>query len=257
MKRTIRSHKLASERAIEMLLKKMTGEPFQTEIEVPGYDVVDPAPPVCRLSDAVIALVTEGGIVPKGNPDCLESVRATRFAKYPVHELEKLGPSKFKSIHLGFDTTFINQNPNRLVPADALRELQLKGEVRGIHPFFFVTTGAAITFDNAKRIGREIARELKSAGVSAALITSTCGTGTRCGAIIEKEIERIGIPAVLITSLVPTAKILHANRFVHGIGITNPVGNPLLPPQEEKIARIKLVKAALETLAVDAKKAWQ
>lgn len=38
IKRTVRSEKLASERAIEMLLRKMKGEPFRSEITVPGLD---------------------------------------------------------------------------------------------------------------------------------------------------------------------------------------------------------------------------
>ena len=66
--------------------------------------------------------------------------------------------------------------------------------------------------------------------------------------MLEKEIERAGIPAALITALVPTAKTLHANRIVPGVGITNPLGEPYLSRQEEKALRKKIVLAALKTL---------
>jgi glycine reductase complex component B subunit gamma len=66
--------------------------------------------------------------------------------------------------------------------------------------------------------------------------------------VLEKEIERAGIPAVLITALVPTAQTLHANRIVPGIGITNPLGDPLLSRVEEKALRKKIVLDALKTL---------
>jgi glycine reductase complex component B subunit gamma len=67
--------------------------------------------------------------------------------------------------------------------------------------------------------------------------------------VLEKEIERVGIPAVLITALVPTARTLHANRIVPGIGITNPLGEPYLSREEEKALRKRIVLAALKTLA--------
>ena len=67
--------------------------------------------------------------------------------------------------------------------------------------------------------------------------------------MLEKEIERVGIPAVLITALLPTAKMLHANRTVGGIAITSPLGDPRVSPGEEKLLRRKIVVAALELLA--------
>ena len=67
--------------------------------------------------------------------------------------------------------------------------------------------------------------------------------------MLEKEIERVGIPAVLITALIPTAKMLHANRVVAGIAITSPFGDPKVAPAEEKLVRRKVVVSALELLA--------
>lgn len=66
--------------------------------------------------------------------------------------------------------------------------------------------------------------------------------------MLEKEIERVGIPAVLITALIPTAKMLHANRIVPGIAITNPLGDPKVSLAEEKTLREKIVVSALDLL---------
>jgi glycine reductase complex component B subunit gamma len=69
--------------------------------------------------------------------------------------------------------------------------------------------------------------------------------------VLEKEIERAGIPAVLVTALTPTAKMLHANRIVQGVAITNPLGNPEIPIQEEQALRRRIVAGALENLTKD------
>jgi glycine/betaine/sarcosine/D-proline reductase family selenoprotein B len=67
--------------------------------------------------------------------------------------------------------------------------------------------------------------------------------------VIEKEIERTGIPTVLITTLTSTARMIGANRIIEGMGITNPVGKPKTPEEEEHASRKKLVYSALELLA--------
>lgn len=173
IKVNILSDRLASERAIELLLKKMSGEEALTEIPFPSLDVVPVAPPLFSLEGATIAIVTEGALVPLGNPDGIESARATRFASYSVRELEDLGPKKFHSIHRGFDTTLINEDPNRLVPTDVLRELEQGGAFRKLHDQFYVTAGVATTMENARKIGQGMASRLKEAGVTAAILTST------------------------------------------------------------------------------------
>ena len=53
-------------RAVEMLLRKVRGEPYTTEWPVPRYHRVPAAPPLGDLAKATIALVTTGGLVPAG-----------------------------------------------------------------------------------------------------------------------------------------------------------------------------------------------
>lgn len=173
IKKNVLSNKLASQRATELLLKKLKGESFQTEISFQNIDSVPPAPPISDLRHAKIALVTEGGLVPKGNPDHLESARATRYIKFSLGSLKHFSPVHFESIHRGFDIQFINEDPNRLIPLDVLREMEEEGFFKEIFPTCLVTTGVATTMENAKRIGREIALELKTGEVSGVILTAT------------------------------------------------------------------------------------
>jgi len=48
-----------------MLLAKIHGEPFQSEIAAPTFHHIRPAAAIRDLSSAVIALVTDGGSCPK------------------------------------------------------------------------------------------------------------------------------------------------------------------------------------------------
>jgi glycine reductase len=170
IKSNILYDKLAAERAVDLLLKKVKGLPFQTEIVFPDLDAVPPAHAITDLQAATIALVTEGGLVPIENPDNIESARASRWGKYRVDDL---APSRFHSIHRGFDVTFVNENPNRLLPADVMKELEGERAFKRLLPSFFVTTGVATTMENARRIGKEMAQQLAAERVSGVILTST------------------------------------------------------------------------------------
>ena len=61
----------------------------------------------------------------------------------------------------------------RLVPVDALRELEKAGVVGKVHEVFISTSGLANPLANSRRLGREIAQKLKEQGVDAVVLTST------------------------------------------------------------------------------------
>jgi DNA-binding transcriptional MerR regulator len=132
-----------------------------------------PAPAVASLSEATVALITEGGLVPKGNPDRLESARATRFLKYSIAGMGDLLGDMFESIDRGWDTTHVNADPDRLLPLDVMCDFEAARTIKKVHPYFYTTTGVATTVDAARKIGRDIAAELRLEGVSAAILTAT------------------------------------------------------------------------------------
>jgi glycine reductase len=72
---------------------------------------------------------------------------------------------------------------------------------------------------------------------------------------MAKEFERAGIPTTLISTLVPLAQSIGPNRVVAGRAVTNPLGDPSLPPREEFAFRRKLVSKALELLRTELQQA--
>lgn len=173
--RGLRRNEFAEEtgaaRAIEMLLGKLAGR-VSSEIES-KLDRVFPPPPVPGLARAKLALVTEAGCVPQGNPDRLPSSRAGAWFRYPVDGLSGLSGGSYESVHGGFDPTAANADPNRLVPLDVARQLEAEGRIGAIHDFFYTTMGNGTPVATAAKFGREIGEELKEAGIEAVLLSGT------------------------------------------------------------------------------------
>ena len=162
-----------AERALDMLLRKLRGEPFVTEYPMPSFDRVPPAAALADTGRATIALVTSGGIVPAGNPDRIEAASASRWASYSIEGLDALGPETHQSVHGGYDPTWANADPNRVLPLDMARALEREGRIGRLFPRYYVTVGNGTAVERARRFGREIAAELVNAGVQAAIFTST------------------------------------------------------------------------------------
>ena len=162
----------ACERAIAMLLRKINGDPFETEYPIPFFDRVDPRPAIADLKGITIALVTSGGIVPTGNPDHIESSSASKYGKYSLEGLETLDARTHQSAHGGYDNTYANADPNRVLPIDEMRVLEKEMGFKR-HPWYYATVGNGTSVDNAQKFAKEIAVELIRDGVQAVILTST------------------------------------------------------------------------------------
>ncbi len=162
-----------AERAVKMLIAKLQGKPFKTELPMPDFDRVVPNPPVADMSKATIALVTSGGIVPKGNPDRIESSSASKYGKYSLEGVEDLTRESHETAHGGYDPVYANQDPDRVLPLDVTRELVKAGLIGKLHPFHYATVGNGTSVANAAKYGAAIAADLKEAGVDAVILTST------------------------------------------------------------------------------------
>jgi glycine reductase len=173
LRRNCFAGKTGAARAVDMLLDKLQAKPFKTELPMPVFEQVPPASPVEDLKAARVALVTEGGIVPKGNPDHLESARASKFLRYELAGIDDLTGNAFESIHGGYFNGFASDDPDRVVPVDVMRDLVRDGVIREMADYFYTTTGNGTTLENARGFGREIAARLKQDGVQAVILTST------------------------------------------------------------------------------------
>ena len=173
IRENVRAARSGAVRAVDMLLTLLAGGEITTELPMPVFDYVPPAPPVRDMARARIALVTEGGFVPTGNPDQLESSRAGKYLRYELHGVESLSGMDFQTVHGGYNNAFVNADPNRLVPVDALRALTREGRVGEMADYVYSTTGNGTSFENSRAFGAAIAAALKQDKVQGVILTST------------------------------------------------------------------------------------
>lgn len=165
--------KPAYERMIDMLLKKIHGEPFETELPMPKLDRVPIAKAIGDLSKARIAILNTGGIVPVDNPDRIQSASATRWGRYSIEGEDTIRGGEYKTIHAGFDPAAADADPNVIVPIDALRVLEKEQVFGSLHPYFYTTVGTGTTQAEAKRMALEIIPLLIEDNVDAVIMVST------------------------------------------------------------------------------------
>jgi betaine reductase len=163
----------AAERLVAMAVAKTAGQPFASEFTATTLPSVPAPAPVADLSRARVAIVTDGGLVPKGNPDNIAPYAATNWGAYDISALDDLQGENYEVSHRGYDTRYVAQDPDRLVPVDVLRGLEKTGVIGKLHHQFISTSGLVNPLANSRRLGREIAEKLKAEGVEAVILTST------------------------------------------------------------------------------------
>jgi len=162
-----------SKRAVDMLVKKLAGKEFVTEFPMPDFDRVDPNPAVKDISKCTVALVTSGGIVPKGNPDHIESSSASKFGEYDITGIMDLTDASHETAHGGYDPLYANQDPDRVLPVDIMRKFEQEGIIGKLHNKYYATVGNGTAVKSAKKYAQEIASRLKRDGVDVVILTST------------------------------------------------------------------------------------
>lgn len=162
-----------SKRAVDMLIKKLSDKPYTTEYPMPDFDRVEPNPAVKDIAHATIALVTSGGIVPKGNPDHIESSSASKFGEYSLEGFTDIDEATFETAHGGYDPVYANEDADRVLPLDVLRDLENEGVIGKLHEKFYSTVGNGTAVASAKKYGAEIGKRLVADGVDAVILTST------------------------------------------------------------------------------------
>lgn len=162
-----------STRAVDMLVAKLKGEAFSTEYPMPVFDRVEAGEAIADITKAKIALVTSGGIVPKGNPDRIEASSASKYGKYDIEGVKDLTEATYETAHGGYDPTYANEDSDRVLPVDVLRDLEAEGKIGKLHRYFYTTTGNGTSVANSARFAKEFTEELLADGVQAVILTST------------------------------------------------------------------------------------
>jgi glycine reductase len=173
IRRLVVKDKVGYERALDLLLARVAGRPYASEIQVQQYERVTPAAALRDLSRVTIGIVVSTGVVPRGNPDRVPGARALAAGRYSIDGLDTLDVADWESAHGGFNTRILNtKSPNYALPLPALRHFQAEGVIGGVYPFFYSTVGNQTAVGPAREIGRRVAREFRDAGVAAALQVS-------------------------------------------------------------------------------------
>jgi len=169
------TEKTAAERSVDKLLSKIKGEPFESEVVLPKLERIEPPPPIKDPSACEIALVSDGGLVPKGNPDGLSGRGNLRWTTYEIDDFlpEDFKSSDYEIAHTGYFPDEVLGNPSRLVPVDVIRDLVKEGKIGQLHPTFFCTSGNATVSGRCAEMGDEIGAEMKKRDIHAVIFTST------------------------------------------------------------------------------------
>ncbi len=175
--RGIRLEEVASkngmERGIDMLVRRLAGEPFATEIPIQKLEEIPVTPPLTGLKEACIALISTSGVTVAGNPYKFKMARTSLWKKYPIDKLNSMKDAKWETVHGGYNTVYMNSNPNFGVPLDACRELEKEHVFGRFYPYFYGTTGNVGLAREMENIGRQIAQDMKREGVDGVLLVST------------------------------------------------------------------------------------
>lgn len=172
-RRNLIDEKPAAVRAVSMLLKKMQGEILETELPLPDFDKIPPPAPLTSVAKSRIAIMTTSGVVPKGNPDRMPVGRSREWYKYKLVGVNDLSSETYEAHHAGYETRFVDTDPNRALPIDMLRELETEGRIGKIHDYYYTLSGQGTYVDAAKRIGATLADEMVREKIDGVILTST------------------------------------------------------------------------------------
>lgn len=162
--------KTIAERSVEKLVIKLQGKPFESEVIPPRFERVTPPASIKDLSKCEIALISDGGLVPKGNPDGLARRSNLKWGGYDVEALFR----EYEVAHAGYFNDHVLARPDRLVPVDVMRDLAKEGKIGKLHRTFFSTSGCTTVSKRCGEMGDEMGAVMKKGGiVGAAILTST------------------------------------------------------------------------------------
>jgi betaine reductase len=162
--------KSIAERSVEKLVAKLQGKPFESEVIPPKFERVTPPAPIQNLSTCEIALISDGGLVPKGNPDGLARRSNLRWGAYEIDALFR----EYEVTHAGYFNDHVLERPDRLVPVDVMKEMVKEGKIGKLHRTFFSTSGCTTVSKRCGEMGDEMGVEIKKREtIGGVILTST------------------------------------------------------------------------------------
>lgn len=134
---------------------------------------MEPASPIADIGQATIALVSTGGLIPKGNPDRQTSGNPDRYFTYSVEDLPALTGDDWEAFHGGYYNQTSSENPNYVLPLSLMRRFESEGGVGRVHGTIFTMPGVGTPVDKSRHLGSQMAQELKEAAVDGCILVAT------------------------------------------------------------------------------------
>ena len=162
--------KTVAERSVEKLVAKIKGEPFETEVVPERLEIVPCPPAVKDMSKCTICLVSDGGLVPKGNPDRMATRSNLIWNSYDVETLFQ----DWEVVHAGYFNDHVKNDPNRLLPVDVMKDLVAEGKLGGIDELTYAMPACTTVSKKCEENGAIIAQDILAKGkADAVILTST------------------------------------------------------------------------------------
>lgn len=79
----------------------------------------------------------------------------------------------YETAHGGYDPVYANEDADRVLPVDVLRDMEKEGIIGKLHNKFYTTVGNGTAVASSKAFADEFAQKLKADGVDAVILTST------------------------------------------------------------------------------------
>lgn len=171
--RPVQVDRTGAERAVDMVLARLAGKPFETEMVFVEYPPLTAAPAVKDISKAKIAIVSGGGLARKDDKERFESSACTRFAAYDISGLDALTSADWEVWHGGYDSRYIAADPHRLIPLPELRELEKEGKIGKLNDTFYSFSGLANNYAGMLKIASGLVPRLQADGVEAVIMVDT------------------------------------------------------------------------------------
>lgn len=164
--------KTIAERSVEKLILKLKGKPFETEVVPEQFDEFPAPKPVKDITKARIAFVTDGGLVPKGNPDKMRTRSNLVWAPYDLKDAFE--NKDYEVVHAGYFNDYVLEDPNRLIPYEEMKELVQEGKVGAMDARYYSMPACTTVSKRGAEVGTEMAEMmLKQGDIDAVILTST------------------------------------------------------------------------------------
>mgnify|MGYP000922290211 CR=1 FL=1 len=78
-----------------------------------------------------------------------------------------------ETAHGGYDPVYANEDADRVLPLDVLKEMEAEGKIGKLHEYWYATVGNGTSVASSKEYAHSIAVDLNNAGVDGVILTST------------------------------------------------------------------------------------